>query len=268
MVADLTLEAPLVLPDQGSLELQVVVGEGERREIGIYTRSDEDAPWVRHAAGVLAPGDDDVPELTWPPAGAEELPVESLYDRLADMGFDYGPQFQAVGAAWRRGEEVFADVTIEDADRYGIHPALFDALFHAAIDTLTAGGEPGTLQLPFAFSGVRLAQPGVAAVRAAITPLGDGGVALTAADAHGRPVLAVRALSTRPVDAALLAKAGGQAAHPLYEVAWNEIEDGDEAAIFVARPGRERETHTRPSTPRSRCCASGSPGTTRRRSCS
>ena len=74
MVADLTLEAPLVLPDQGSLELQVVVGEGERREIGIYTRSDEDAPWVRHAAGVLAPGDDDVPELTVAAGGCGGTP--------------------------------------------------------------------------------------------------------------------------------------------------------------------------------------------------
>ena len=69
----------------------------------------------------------------------------------------------------------------------------------------------------------------------AITPLGDGGVELTAADAHGRPVLAVRALSTRPVDAALLAKAGGQAAHPLYEVVWNEIE-GPASERRVAQP--------------------------------
>ena len=126
VVADLTLEAPLVLPDQGALELQVSVGEGERRELGIFTRpaGDDEATWVRHAAGVLAPEDADVPELDaqWPPAGAEELAVDSLYDRLADMGFDYGPRFQAVGAAWRRGEEVFADVAIEDADRYGIAP--------------------------------------------------------------------------------------------------------------------------------------------------
>ena len=59
VVDELTLEAPLVLPEQGSLELQVVVGErrGAARSASAPARAgDDDAPWVRHAAGVLAAG--------------------------------------------------------------------------------------------------------------------------------------------------------------------------------------------------------------------
>ncbi len=48
----------------------------------------------------------------WPPAGARELDVELLYDRLAETGFGYGPVFQGVpsGMAQRRG--IFAEVVL------------------------------------------------------------------------------------------------------------------------------------------------------------
>ena len=88
------------------------------------------------------------------------MDADGLYDRLAGLGFDYGPAFQGVTRVWRRGDEVYAAVSLDDeqasaAGEYAVHPALFDAAFHAAIDALSADAEPGRVPLPFAFSGRR-----------------------------------------------------------------------------------------------------------------
>ena len=62
LVEELTLEAPMVLPDNGGVALQVVVGGADAsgaRSVEFYSRGEDapaDAPWVRHAAGVLTSG--------------------------------------------------------------------------------------------------------------------------------------------------------------------------------------------------------------------
>ena len=160
-VSELTLEAPLVIVE-GDVEVQVIVGERDDdglRSIEIHARAGE-ADWVRHAAGVLTPDTsmDEAPGELWPPAGAEPLDTAGLYDRLAELGFGYGPAFQGATAAWRRGEEIHAEVALDerqsdDAQRYGVHPALFDAAFHAAI-------APERLALPFSFDGRAAGAPG------------------------------------------------------------------------------------------------------------
>src|SRR5206468_3653084 len=101
-IEELTLEAPLVLPEQGAIQLQVTLGapdEDGRREIAVYARPEageglaDEREWVRHASGVVALAEADAPALaelaadSWPPAGAESLEIDSLYDRLAGHGF-------------------------------------------------------------------------------------------------------------------------------------------------------------------------------------
>ncbi|MFI8522791.1 SDR family NAD(P)-dependent oxidoreductase [Streptomyces sp. NPDC085481] len=145
---ELVVEAPLVLPEQGGVRVQVAVGgpeENGTRAVAVYSTSDEavgdhdsDA-WTRHATGTLTatsavhtPGFD---FTAWPPPGAQQLPVAGGYELLAAAGYGYGPVFQGVRAVWRRGEELFAEVALPDeqrdaAARFGIHPALLDAALH------------------------------------------------------------------------------------------------------------------------------------------
>ncbi|WP_324617633.1 polyketide synthase dehydratase domain-containing protein, partial [Streptomyces sp. NRRL F-5053] len=71
----------------------------------------------------------------WPPRGAEPVDVSDCYERLAEAGFGYGPVFQGLRSAWRRGEDVFAEVALPEGvegERFGLHPALFDAALHAS----------------------------------------------------------------------------------------------------------------------------------------
>ena len=52
------------------------------------------------------------------------------------MGLDYGPVFQGLKSAWRRGSEVFCEVVLPESETaragsFGVHPALLDAALHA-----------------------------------------------------------------------------------------------------------------------------------------
>src|SRR6185369_1750199 len=75
---------------------------------------------------------------TWPPAGAESVPVEGVYEALAASGLAYGPAFQGLRAAWRDGDDLYAEVSLpeghtDQADAFGIHPALLDAAVHLSV---------------------------------------------------------------------------------------------------------------------------------------
>ncbi|MFI0264860.1 beta-ketoacyl synthase N-terminal-like domain-containing protein, partial [Streptomyces sp. NPDC017056] len=232
-IDELTLTAPLVIPRRGGVSVRLVVrapGETGTRAVTAYSRGDGDETWTCHAVGVLAPGGP-VPETTpavWPPEGAERVELTGFYERLADDGYGYGPLFQGLRAAWRRGTEVFAEVALPDGtqpDGYGVHPALFDAVLHAGI--LAEGGTGATL--PFSWRGVEIHSAGAPALRARIVPEDDDAVAITLTDQTGGPVASVAALVTRPVEAAQLAGAPA-GSDTLFRTEWTALPEAPEPA--------------------------------------
>ncbi|MEU2794559.1 type I polyketide synthase [Streptomyces sp. NPDC007100] len=236
---ELTLAAPLVLPDDGGVAVQVLVGEpdGEgRRPVRIHSRSDaagEDRPWTPHATGLLAPDPAAPADLgTWPPPGAEPVDLTGLYERLNAAEVGYGPAFQGLRTAWQAGDgTVYAEIALPDdiagtAGDYGLHPALLDAALHAA----TAGTEPSAteaLRLPFSWTGVRRHAAGAARLRVRLVRgTGDGRheLRLDIADETGRPVLSVASLVLREISAEQLSAAGGDH-DTLFQVDWVRTRD-------------------------------------------
>ncbi|WP_461010140.1 SDR family NAD(P)-dependent oxidoreductase, partial [Streptomyces capparidis] len=233
-VEELTLEALLVLPERGALQLQLTVGDADdtgRRPLSVHSRPADAAeadPWTRHARGLLAGGAAAAPDgLTeWPPAGAEPVPVDDMYERFSLTGIDYGPHFQGLRAAWRVGDDVVAEVALpEEAERaageFGVHPALLDAALHA----IGAGGMltgPGPIRLPFSWSGVTLHAAGASALRVRISPAGPDAVSLLVADTSGEPVASVESLVLRPVSADRLRAHGGHH-DSLYRLNWTAL---------------------------------------------
>nr|BFE69933.1 hypothetical protein GCM10020092_032340 [Actinoplanes digitatis] len=213
---ELTLAAPLVLPGHGAVQVQVWTGAADadgRRAVAVHSRPDgiPDVPWTEHATGLLgaASGPVAFDAAAWPPAGATPVSVDGVYDRLADGGFGYGPVFQGLRAAWRDGEHLYAEVTLPDgadAERYGLHPALFDAALHALM--LDAGDAPAGI--PFAWRGVALHATGATAARVRLTRAGDG-FAIAVADPAGAPIASADSL---------LVRAPRRAGDPLYRVDW------------------------------------------------
>ncbi|MER7468498.1 SDR family NAD(P)-dependent oxidoreductase [Streptomyces sp. NPDC097981] len=239
LVDELTLEAPLVLPENGGVQLRLSVGaadpSGRRRSLTLHSRHegvDPDAPWTRHAVGVLATGADPAPQgLTeWPPPGAAAVPVEGLYEGLADSGFGYGPVFQGLRAAWRQDDAHYVEVALpegaeDDAARFGLHPALLDASLHAlGLRTADAAGTEG--RLPFSWSGVSLHAVGARALRVRLVTARNGEVSLTIADATGAPVASVAGLALRSVSRDQLDTAPDLTRDALFRVEWAEAAGG------------------------------------------
>ncbi|MBA8925100.1 acyl transferase domain-containing protein/short-subunit dehydrogenase/thioesterase domain-containing protein/acyl carrier protein [Kutzneria viridogrisea] len=230
-VEELVFEAPLVLPEQGGVRVQVVVeapdGTGAR-PVGIYSRAEDapaELPWTRHIAGFLVAGEQSTPAPLeqWPPTGAEPIPLVDFYAGDPNGFYNYGPTFQGLRAAWRHGDSVLAEVSLpEDVepDQFGLHPALLDAALHSlGLGVVTIGGE-GENMFPFSWSGVSLHATGARALRVRISPSGRDGITVLAADETGQPVATVEALVFRPMSTEQLAAARAVYHESLYHVAW------------------------------------------------
>ncbi|MDX2698528.1 SDR family NAD(P)-dependent oxidoreductase, partial [Streptomyces ipomoeae] len=229
-IDELVIEAPLVVPERGAVQLQITVHttDADRHTVAIHSRpadADPGTPWTRHATGTLAesgePAGFDLG--TWPPPGAESQDLDTFYDTLVDSGYQYGPVFQGLRAVWVHGEETFAEIDLPDdhhdtAARYGIHPALLDAALHA---TMLATAGDGRTRLPFAWTGITLHATGAARLRAHITPAGPEATTIRLADDTGAPVAVIGSLVARPVAEDQLGSA--RTAVPLHRLAWTEL---------------------------------------------
>ncbi|MFD9571101.1 SDR family NAD(P)-dependent oxidoreductase [Streptomyces sp. NPDC059982] len=243
-LVELTIEVPLVLPESGGVQVQVVVGAADEaglRSVDFFSRSDageHDGPWTRNAAGALSAeaGVAAFSQAVWPPADAVPVDVDGFYDESGAV--EHGPAFQGLRAAWRCGDEVFAEVELpedasEEAALYGVHPALLDAALHA----LRFGGlgdESVRGRLPFAWSGVSLHAAGASQLRVRLSPASPGAVRVEVADAAGDAVLSVDSLALRPVDGRITAPGGTDS---LYRLEWTPVEvapvEGDGGAVVV-----------------------------------
>ncbi|MFD4322714.1 type I polyketide synthase, partial [Streptomyces sp. NPDC058548] len=241
-VEELTLAAPLMLSGAGGgVQVQVGVGSPDdtgRRTLTVHSRSSRDADgmWLRHATGVLAP-DALAPAVfdtaVWPPAGAEPLDVATVYDRFAEAGFEYGPVFQGLTAAWRLGDDVFAEIALPEgaeragSDAFGLHPALLDAVLHAVAlgggESVEGAGD-GRASVPFSWSGVSLHAAGASAVRARLGRSAGGGLSLALADPAGAPVATVESLLVRPISADQVNASRGTGRDALFRLDWTPVE--------------------------------------------
>jgi acyl transferase domain-containing protein/thioesterase domain-containing protein/aryl carrier-like protein len=254
-LGELTLQAPLLLPERGGVQVQVVVGDVDadagtdgdagadagasgERTVRIYSRpegAERELPWTCHAVGVLAPALPGAGELaasrtdsSWPPADAQPLDLDDLYEHLLEQGFEYGPSFQGALRAWRRGEEIFTEVRLPEEQRlsagsFGLHPALLDAAFHAVLGVVHREQSRRPL-VPFSWSGVRLHAAGASSLRATLKFDGpDGGATVLATDEHGEPVLSVELMAGREISSEQLTAAAHRHRNSLFRMEWVPI---------------------------------------------
>ncbi|MEV0395342.1 type I polyketide synthase [Polymorphospora rubra] len=251
-VDELTLEAPLAVPEDGTVDLRVRVGAADadgHRPVSVHSHVDDGAgqpgaarQWRRHATGLLGPTRPVTiaPAGVWPPADAEPLALDDLYPNLAAMGYHYGPAFRALRAAWRSGDDILAEVTLDDdvdTDAFTLHPALLDAALHAVGASVAgrpaADGEdavrPG---LPFAWTGLAIEPTRARELRVRLR-VDPTAVALTVTDTGGVPVASLDALVLRPISADQLDAARRTANRSLYRLDWTPA-----PAVAAGHPAR------------------------------
>ncbi|WP_443626009.1 type I polyketide synthase [Amycolatopsis magusensis] len=238
---ELLLQAPLVLPEQGTLRLQVAVGpvEDDRRALTVHSRPEDaepDDPWTLHVTGSLSTL---APEVAgdlsgaWPPAGAQPVEMDEFYDRLQDEGYGYGPTFRGLRGVWKLGDDFYAHVVLPeeqhaDGERCALHPALLDAALHPlARESLGGDG----ISLPFSWSGVSLRTSGTTALRVRLTPVGTDSYRVTLADNVGAPVASIDTLTARRINPAMLGSGGHRSM--LFHVEWSALRDTEPASEVV-----------------------------------
>ncbi|WP_051796694.1 type I polyketide synthase [Kibdelosporangium aridum] len=237
-LAELALHTPLVLPSSGEVPVQVVTGApDETGQQAVTIWASATGSWTRLATAkidtatidtatidtakidtaTIAPAaDPPAASVAWPPAGAEEIRID--YARLASRGYRYGPAFQAVTALWRRGEDLFAELTLPPgeavtAGSYLVHPVLLDAALH----TILLAESSGQPRVPAVCTGVTMHMPGATSARVHVVRLGPDEIRVNLTDLTGRPVATVESVVTRPMPVS---------AGELYRVAWHPAAPG------------------------------------------
>ncbi|WP_186777221.1 type I polyketide synthase [Streptomyces salinarius] len=224
-VERLMVLAPLVLPDDGAVQLQAVVGpagEAGRRSLTLHARPEDagrSARWTRHAHGTLAPAADD-------PAPADDREQPELWPPRDAVATD-APA--GVRAAWRQGDEVFAEVVVdpeqtEEAHRYGLHPALVDAALRLLGEDTGPSDGPVRPAQPVEWHDLRLHATGADSLRVRVSPAPDETVSLIFTDGSARPVAAVGSLTVRTVTDEQLGAARAAVRDALHRVEWRRAE--------------------------------------------
>ncbi|MDW6065468.1 polyketide synthase dehydratase domain-containing protein [Streptomyces sp. FXJ1.4098] len=115
-------------------------------------------------------------------------------------GLRLRPGVPGLRAAWRLGDELFAEVDLPermeaDAAAFGLHPALLDAALHVAVlDESDSDSDTDTSAVPFSWSGVSLRAVGASSVRVRLSRRADGALSIALADPAGVPVATVDSL--------------------------------------------------------------------------
>ncbi|MFF2411950.1 SDR family NAD(P)-dependent oxidoreductase, partial [Streptomyces sp. NPDC058092] len=191
-VEELVLQTPLTLPaDASGTQVRVTLGapdEDGRREAAVYSGSRSET--VCHARGVLggpAVSGPDWDAAEWPPAGTEPIAATDLYESLGDAGYEYGPAFQGVRAAWRDERYVYTELALsEDAadTRFVMHPALLDAALHGGLTNHRSGVTAP--EMPFTWCGFTVRPGSAAPARVRIEAQAESTLRIDLADADGQ----------------------------------------------------------------------------------
>ncbi|MFJ3743840.1 type I polyketide synthase [Streptomyces albidoflavus] len=254
LVAALDEHSPLVVPEEGRVEIQLTVSAAgtDSRPFSVHSRlhaadaGEPATPWTRNATGALTdrPTTTPQPSGTWPPADAvagDPAPVRTLAE---DRGLDLAAPFDTVRSLWRAGTAVLAEVALPDtahadAARFRLHPALLQTPLALAATTEEATAPV----LPAAWRDVTMHATGATRLRVRLTPEDDATWSVEARDAAGDLVLTGTAV-TRPAGPDRLpATAGPDAPH---RVAWLPWTDSTSSAApephgpwaVIGAPGR------------------------------
>ena len=219
--------------------VRVVVAplRSDRAEFKLLSADPENPKvWHTHMTGTLRKS-----EVPTAPAFSTErvrarckqtLPSADVYDRLNELGLEYGPSFRGIRELYLGQNETLTRVRLPDGlanTQYVIHPAFLDACLHAYPLVLNGAGKVnrghGRSYLPVSLEGFRCYQDGVdkAWVHTSLRSVEKGDtqvVDIRVYDEAERPVADLDGLAVRLLPFAKLHSSQASADDGFYRVAW------------------------------------------------
>jgi NADPH:quinone reductase-like Zn-dependent oxidoreductase/acyl carrier protein len=139
---DLRLVAPLIFASETSHRIATDYHETDSI-VSVFSRSSQpELTWNHHGSASIR-------KLETPMSGrtslrevrsrcSEPFAPEAFYHYCAELGLEYGAEFQGIQQGWRGKREALAQVKLsdqsaEEGSRYLLHPALLDACFQTVI---------------------------------------------------------------------------------------------------------------------------------------
>jgi acyl transferase domain-containing protein/acyl carrier protein len=220
-VGELRMQEPLVVPEDGELQLRVALGAatdaGERSlEIHVRPRVEEEdgAEWTCLATGTLsgAPGTAPDRAPSWPPAGGETLAVEDVHRQIDEREAEWSSGQARLEAAWSEGDRVHAELALDpgragEAERFSLHPALLQLALQVGA-LCVPDPQPGAIELLGACGEASLPAGAATKLRISASPDPEGGFSLDLRDGEGLPLARLAGLTTIGVEPERLRPAG------------------------------------------------------------
>jgi acyl transferase domain-containing protein/acyl carrier protein len=228
-VAELTLRAPLLTGEDGTIIQTTLVRDGEGGYgFSVHRRSAAAPGWLLHATARVAAAGDERP-VPLDVAGAELRCIEPvapvpLYALLAERGFGYGPAFRGLQTIWRADGEALAEIDVSGNGETtgGEDIRALDCALQAIAAAVGSLHEAGRA-VPAAFGTIRWgARPGPAAkAYVRLRELGSPHLLadVTVYGADGSPCVEIAGLELRGAGRSLIP---ATASLHLYETHWRE----------------------------------------------
>ena len=179
VVEDLQLHSPMIFDEHdphdaaeaGGRQVQLVLDGGDERSprrFEIFSRSDGEDEWTRHAEGTVSSSTGPAPsseplDLERLEADLEAVNLAEFYGVRADAGVDLGESFRTLRWLRVRDGEALGEVALPDGLDLGgaeLHPLLLDGCFQVmAAARQAVGAEDGSPYLPFGWERLRLDRP-------------------------------------------------------------------------------------------------------------
>ncbi|MFC3512280.1 SDR family NAD(P)-dependent oxidoreductase [Amycolatopsis halotolerans] len=226
---DIALDAPLPLTDDPT-DIQVHAGAPDRHgrhPLSLHSRARHPGvPWIRNAVAVAVEHEDSQHDdaVPWPPGDAAPVDLAEHYRTLARKGYQYGPSFRAMTAAWRTSERVsHTEAALSGRQPAGSGFIICPPLLDAALHGLALDGNDRQILLPSAIDSITVHRPGATTLRSVLVE-NSGRTDVHSADASGRAVLDIEGLRLRPVSARALRAAHTAGDALAFDVSWRTVE--------------------------------------------
>ncbi len=162
-VTDIAFEQPLRPTSRTALQSVVRQGEDGDRTMEVFSAPAGESNWTRNFACKLAPRDTNALEKIelsrLQQSCSEQAEPAQFYQKMQEIGLNYGPSFQTIDSIQYSSEEVLSHLSVKgDIRGFALPPTLLDGALHSlAVGLLRDDDEQ--LYLPVGIGSVDLLQP-------------------------------------------------------------------------------------------------------------